>query len=87
MDDRDNQDLYKILLKRIVDNMDKAGSKDCFYMAVALSKNVIDPGVFPSDLYYTLYLNTVQYIDEYNLSDLSYFLMLFCTPFARKSFV
>ena len=86
MDDRENQEFYSILLTKIVDIIDQASSKDCFFIAVALSKNIIAPGAFPKDLFYNLYLTTVQYIDQYNLSDLSYFLMLFCTPIASKLF-
>ncbi|CAI2366824.1 unnamed protein product [Moneuplotes crassus] len=84
MDDRNNQSLYKILLGKIVANMDNAKSQDLFFLAVALSKNIIDPSVFPKDLLSSMYLATVQYIDQYNLSDLSYFLMLFCTPGAEE---
>lgn len=86
MDDRENQDHYGLLMKQLVKVMDKASSRDCFYIAVALSRNIIAFESIPTDMFYTLYLNTVQYIDQYNLSDLSYFLMLFSSPFVRKSF-
>lgn len=85
MDEKDNQELYGTLLTKLVDTMDKASSKDCFFIVVALSRHLIDPQIIPSDLFYTLYLNTVQYIDQYSLSDLTYFLMLFSSPFVRKS--
>ncbi|CAI2366509.1 unnamed protein product [Moneuplotes crassus] len=83
MDSRDNQALYQTVLSKINDHIDTAESKDCFYIAVALSKNLIEPNRIPSDLLYNLYLTTVQFIEEYNLSDLSHFLILFCSPIAN----
>ena len=84
MDNRDSQELYKKILKQIVSNMDGASSIDCFHIAVSLSKNVISFESIPQDLFYTLYLNSVRYIDDYNLSDLSYFFMLFSTPYVQE---
>ena len=84
MDDRANQEFYSLILDRMLEYIGEASSRDCFFCAVALSKNIIHPESIPNDLYYTLYLKTVEYIEQYNLSDLSYFLMLFCTPNASK---
>ena len=84
MDQKNNQELYKLILQKLVELMDKASRIDWFYIAVALARNIIDFETIPTDLYYTLYLNTVQYIDQYNLSELSYFLLLFSAPSVRK---
>jgi hypothetical protein len=84
MDDQTDQDQYRMLLKGVVDKMDKASSKDCFYIAVALSKNLIALPNIPTDMFYMLYLNATKYIEEYNLYDLSHFLLLFSHPEVRK---
>ena len=86
MDQKDNQEIYKQILTKLVELMDKASSRDWFFIAVSLARNIIDFETIPTDLYYTLYLNTVQFIDQYNLSELSYFLLLFSSPSVRKCF-
>jgi hypothetical protein len=84
MDMKQNQELYSLIMKQLVECMDEAESRDCFYIAVALSRNMINPEAIPSDIFYMLYLNSVRYIEQYNLSDLSYFLLLFSNPYVRK---
>ena len=63
LDDRD----WAALLKQVLNKMDKAESKDTFYICMALDKEKINPSIIDSDIYYTLYLNASRYLKEYDL--------------------
>jgi hypothetical protein len=77
-------DFWKEFLNSTLNKIDKASSKDTFYLAMALGRGKINPALINSDLYYTLYLNTAKHTinDEFDLYQLSQLSMFMCNPHA-----
>jgi len=71
---------YEEVVLAILQQSDKLESNGTFQTIVALSKQTIELNSIPNDLFYTLYLNVVKYIEEYNVYDLSQILNLFSHP-------
>lgn len=79
-------DFWKEFLNSTLNKIDKASPKDSFYLAMALGRGKINPAIIHSDLYYTLYLNTVRHTmkDEFDLYQLSQLSMFMCNPNASS---
>jgi hypothetical protein len=77
-------DFWREFLNSTLNKIDKASSKDTFYLAMALGRGKINPALINSDLYYTLYLNTARHTinDEFDLYQLSQLSMFMCNPYA-----
>lgn len=73
---------WKEFLESILNKIDKASSKDTFYLCMALGRGKINPTVINSDLFYTLYLNVSRHSmkDEFDLYQLSQLSMFMCSP-------
>ncbi len=79
-----SDDFWKQFLASILNKIDKASPKDTFYLAMALGKGKINPGLIHSDLYYTIYLNVSRHTlkDEFDLYQLAQLSMFLCSPYA-----
>lgn len=75
-------EFWKEFLNSILNKIDKASSKDTFYLAMALGRGKINPNIINSDLFYTLYLNASRHTlnDEFDLYQLSQLSMFMCNP-------
>lgn len=72
MNNRDVPDsVWKDLLEAVLGKIDKADSKDTFYICMTLGKGKIKPSLIKSDIYYTIYLNTARFVQEFDLYQLS----------------
>ncbi|TNV82727.1 hypothetical protein FGO68_gene13221 [Halteria grandinella] len=73
---------WKDFLSSILGKIDKASSKDTFYLSMALGRNRINPAIINTDLYYTIYLNASRHAvnDEFDLYQLSQLSMFMCSP-------
>lgn len=83
MNNRKIQDqFWKDLLDSILNKIDKASSKDTFYLSMALGRGKISPSLINTDIYYTLYLNTSRHClkDEFDLYQVSQLAMFMCSP-------
>ena len=63
--------VWKDILDSILSKIDKAEAKDTFYICMALGGGRIIPSLINTDLYYTLYLNCVKHISDFDLYQLS----------------
>lgn len=73
---------WKDFLSSTLEKIDKASSKDTFYLSMALGRNRINPAIINTDLYYTIYLNASRHAinDEFDLYQLSQLAMFMCSP-------
>ena len=55
---------------QVIQKLEKMDSRHCFYIAMALSKGVIDVTKLKTDLFYMLFLRVSGFIAEYNLFDI-----------------
>ena len=62
-----SDDTWKTLLESALNKIDKADSKDTFYLCMALGRGKIKPELVKSDVYYTLYLNASRHLDKFDL--------------------
>ncbi|CDW74678.1 UNKNOWN [Stylonychia lemnae] len=76
--------VWKDILDSILSKIDKAEVKDTFYICMALGGGRIIPQVINTDLYYTLYLNSVRHISEFDLYQLSQLSMFLASPQAAR---
>eukprot|EP00347_Sterkiella_histriomuscorum_P023236 403335430 len=58
---------WKDLLESVLNKIDKADSKDTFYLCMALGKDKMPKGIVKSDVYYTLYLNVAKNLKDFDL--------------------
>lgn len=72
------------MLESILAKIDKAESKDTFYICMALGGGRIKPSLIKSDIYYTLYLNVSRHLSSYDLYQIAQLSMFLCSPQASS---
>ena len=63
--------MWREMLTAILKKIEKAESKETYYICMALGRWRIPFELIESDIYYTLYLNICRHIGQYDLFQIS----------------